>query len=156
MMMTKPPSYVQTEMYMPQKENPAQIYRDIIYRISKQMDSLNAQLILDLFERYMEALPDEYTTARTYMRDRLADITKMMNQDIFTAAKARELFSTLVSDWDHNKIGSALADLGNGYLNKTHANPVIRKRMEEIQRLVSYPNDPSYLIILFIGKFGSD
>ena len=128
---------------MPQKENPAQIYRDIIYRISKQMDSLNAQLILDLFERYMEALPDEYTTARTYMRDRLADITKMMNQDIFTAAKARELFSTLVSDWDHNKIGSALADLGNGYLNKTHANPVIRKRMEEIQRLVSYPNDPS-------------
>ena len=68
---------------MPQKENPAQIYRDIIYRISKQMDSLNAQLILDLFERYMEALPDEYTAARSYMRDRLADITKMMNDVLY-------------------------------------------------------------------------
>ena len=137
MMMTKPPLYIQTEKYMPQKENPAQIYRDIIYRLSKQMDTLNAQLILDQFDRYIEALPDEMVTARTYMRERLADIRKMMNQDIFTAAKARELFSTMVSDWDHNKIGSVLADLGNGYLNKTHANPVIRKKMEEIQRLVS-------------------
>ena len=153
MLMTKPPAYIQTDKYMPQKENPAHIYRDIIFRLSKQMDSLNAQWLIDQFERYVEALPDEMVTARTYMRDRLADISKMMNQDIFTAAKARELFATLVSDWDNNKIGSALEDLGSGYLNKTHANPVIRKRMEEIQKLVSDSASYGYIqrLLLFLG-----
>lgn len=89
------------------------------------------ELVLGLFDRYMEALPDEYSTAKYFMREFLANTIKMMNIE--------ELFLTLISNWDHNLMGSVLSDLdiGSPIPNQIPANPHMRKETEKIQNLVS-------------------
>ena len=87
------------------------------------------ELVLGLFDRYMEALPAEYITAKYFLREFLANTIKMMNIE--------ELFLTLISNWDHNLMGSVLSNLDIGSPNQIPANPLMRKVTEKIPNLVS-------------------
>ena len=62
MYMTKPPVYIQNEAYMPQKECKASLYREISYKLTRKMDSFDLENMIDLYERYKDALPDEGIT----------------------------------------------------------------------------------------------
>ena len=136
MYMTKPPMYIQTESYMPQKECRATLYREISYKLTRKMDSFDLENMLDLFERYKEALPDADRAAKQYFERRLHDIEKVKNQDNFTVGKARQMFARMLSEWDMNKMGTLLDLEGTSHVNKAHANSAIDKKMQNIWKQV--------------------
>ena len=94
--------------------------------------------MLDLFDRYKEALPDADRAAKQYFERRLHDIEKVKNQDNFTVGKARQMFARMLSEWDMNKMGTLLDLEGTSHVNKAHANSAIDKKMQNIWRQVRF------------------
>ena len=136
---------------MPQKECRATLYREIAYKLTRKMDSFDLENMLDLYDRYKEALPDSDRAAKQYFERRLHDIEKVKSQDNFTVGKARQMFARMLSEWDMNKMGTLLDLEGTSHVNKAHANSVIDKKMQNIWRQVySYQCDS---IVIYEGLF---
>ena len=130
--MSHPPSYM--DKYMPSRECPATLYREIKYRITTKED-FDTDAVRDLCLRFIEALPESWTSGRAYIKQRLDLITAAQGQPTFDGKLAREMFARILKDCDRDATESKLRLVKDCEHMRRHADPKVSQEMTRIWKL---------------------
>ena len=96
------PAYLKD--YMPEKQDPQKIYREITHRLKLETQRLNHEDMMRLWREFKSALPDKYTDYKAAVQEVLDEADRMARTAKYNRLHCAVMFSALISEMDQRKV----------------------------------------------------